>query len=164
MTRILPYPLLALSLFVMWLLLNGISTGQALLGAVIAVFAAQAMRALEPSKPHIRRWRLAPVLFAHVFMDAVSSNIAAARLILFSKRGPKSAFMRVPLTLRDPSGLAILSVILSAMPGTAWVGYNARSGELLVHVLHMENERYWRDLILERYERPLKEMFEETDG
>ncbi|GGA77487.1 Na+/H+ antiporter subunit E [Brucella endophytica] len=163
MTPILPYPLLALSLFVMWLLLNGVSTGDMLLGAIIAIFASWTMRVLEPSKPHVRRWRLAPVLFARVFMDGISSNIDAARLILTPGRTPRSAFMRVPLALRDPTGLAVLSVILNAMPGTAWVGYSARSGELLVHVLDMEDERYWRDLIQERYERPLRDMFEETD-
>ena len=36
MSRVLPYPLLTVSLLAMWLLLNGLSVGQVLLGGAIA--------------------------------------------------------------------------------------------------------------------------------
>jgi len=39
MSRLLPYPLLAASLLVMWLLLNGFSAGHLVLGAAIALLA-----------------------------------------------------------------------------------------------------------------------------
>ena len=37
----------------MWLLLNGLSVGQVLLGGAIAVAASSAMAALQPAKPRI---------------------------------------------------------------------------------------------------------------
>lgn len=163
MSRFLPYPLLSLALLVMWLLLNGFSAGQFLLGLLVAIFAAIAMRTLKPSKPRIIRWRPIPVLFAHVFIDAISANIAAARLILIARERPQPAFLRIRLALRDPTGLAALAMILTSMPGSAWIEYNARRGELLLHVLDMQDRRYWRDLIKKRYERPLRVIFGEID-
>ncbi|PYE90514.1 Na+/H+ antiporter subunit E [Phyllobacterium leguminum] len=161
MTRLLPYPLLSLSLLVMWLLLNGVSAGQFALGWFVAIFASWSMRALKPSKPRIRCWRMIPVLFVRVFIDVIGSNIDAARLILIPGKRPRSAFLRIRLALRDPTGLSALAVILTAMPGTAWIEYNARSGELLLHVLDMHDRRYWRELIKKRYEQPLREIFGE---
>ncbi|PRD45620.1 Na+/H+ antiporter subunit E [Phyllobacterium phragmitis] len=162
MTRLLPYPLMALALLIMWLLLNGTSAGQLLLGAVIAILATWAMRSLGPSKPRIRRWRVIPVLFARVFVDVIGSNIDAARIILARGGRTQPDLVHVPLTLRDRTGLAVLACILTSMPGTAWVEYNAASGELLMHVLDVEAEQNWRDLVKERYERPLMEIFGET--
>jgi multicomponent K+:H+ antiporter subunit E len=163
MTRLLPYPLLSLSLLVMWLLLNGLSAGQLLLGCIVAILASWAMRALEPSRPRIRNWRPVPVLLGRVFVDSIASNIEAARLILIRRGPPKADFLHIPLSLRDRTGLAILAAIITSMPGTAWIEYNVKRRELLMHVLDMEDEHYWRDLITERYERPLREIFGEIE-
>ena len=38
-----------------------------------------------------------------------------------------SGFMTIPLELRSPMGLAILALILTATPGTAWLDYNRRA-------------------------------------
>jgi len=160
MTRLLPYPLLALSLLLMWLLLNGFSAGQLLLGAAVAIPATWAMRALDPAKPRVRRWRVAAVLFARVFADVIKSNFDAARIILADGGRIRSGLVEVPLDLRDPTGLALLACILTCMPGTAWVEYNAASSELLMHVLDLDAEEDWRDVVKERYERPIREIFE----
>ncbi|GAB1581162.1 Na+/H+ antiporter subunit E [Phyllobacterium phragmitis] len=160
MTRLLPYPLLALSLLLMWLLLNGFSAGQLLLGAAIAILATWAMRALDPSKPRIRRWDIVAMLFARVFIDVIRSNFDAARIILFRGARARPGLVQVPLALRDPTGRALLACILTCMPGTAWIEYNATNGELLMHVLDLDAEEHWRDLVKERYERPIREIFE----
>src|SRR5690606_29333854 len=76
MTRWLPYPLLALSLLAMWLLLNRPSVGHVLLGGVIALAASWAMRPLHPAKPRLRRWSLVPRLVAIVAADIARSNVA----------------------------------------------------------------------------------------
>ncbi|RCS23455.1 Na+/H+ antiporter subunit E [Phyllobacterium salinisoli] len=160
MTRLLPYPLLTLALLLMWLLLNGLSVGQVLLGTVVAISATWAMRTLDPWKSRIRSWRAVAILFGRVSIDVVSSNFDAARLILVRGGRARPAFVRVPLALQDPTGLAVLACILTGMPGTAWIEYNAASGELLMHVLDMDAEEHWRDLVKDRYETPLREIFE----
>jgi multicomponent K+:H+ antiporter subunit E len=161
MSRILPYPLLAFSLLVMWILLNGLSLGHVLLGSVVAIGAARAMSALQPAKPRLRRWGLLLPLFGAVMIDIVRSNIAVAGIILSAGRRPRTAgFVFIPLELRDPTGLAVLACILTSTPGTAWVEYRSSTGTLLLHVLDLIDEKDWIELIKTRYERLLLEIFE----
>jgi multicomponent K+:H+ antiporter subunit E len=68
--------------------------------------------------------------------------------------------MTIPLDLRDPYGLAVLACIITATPGTAWIEYAADSGILVIHVLDLVSEEEWVDLIKDRYESLLMEIFE----
>ncbi|CAN5119447.1 Na+/H+ antiporter subunit E [soil metagenome] len=159
MSRVLPYPLLTASLLAMWLLLNGLSLGQVVLGGAIAVAASNVTAALRPAKIRIKRWHLLPKLVAIVLIDIWRSNIAVARLILGpDQTGRVSGFVVVPLELRNPAGLAILACIVSSTPGTAWVEYDSESSKLLLHVLDLVDEAHWIDLIKNRYERLLLEI------
>jgi multicomponent K+:H+ antiporter subunit E len=159
MSRLLPYPLLTASLLAMWLLLNGLSVGQVLLGGAIAVAASNVTAALRPAKPRIRRWHLLPRLLAIVVVDIWRSNIAVARLILRPDQARrKSGFVVVPLKLRNPAGLAILACIVTSTPGTAWVEYDSESSKLLLHVFDLVDDAHWIDLIKNRYERLLLEI------
>ena len=157
----LPYPLLSASLVVMWLALNGVSLGQFILGCVVAVFASWGMAALRPSKPRMRKWYLLPKLVGIVLYDIVLSNIAVAALLVQGKRARfRSGFVTVPLDLQDPTGLAVLAVVVTSTPGTAWLEYNSLSRTVLIHVLDLADEVGLRALIKERYEALLMEIFE----
>ena len=159
MTRLLPYPLLAVSLLAMWLLLNGLSLGHIVLGSVIAVAASNVTAALQPDRSRIRRWHLIPKLVAIVLLDVWRSNVAVARLILFPGHHKRvSGFVIVPLELREPAALAILACILTCTPGTAWVEYDSTANKLLIHVFDLVDETHWIDLIKNRYERLLLEI------
>ncbi|MBN9010835.1 MAG: Na+/H+ antiporter subunit E, partial [Rhizobiales bacterium] len=81
MRALLPYPLLALGLAVMWLLLSGFSRGQAVLAVLAAIAATHAFSALGEVSPRIRRWLAIPELFGIVLWDILVSNIAVARII-----------------------------------------------------------------------------------
>jgi len=158
MTRLLPYPVLALSLFAMWLLLNGLSAGHVLLGALVAVAASWAMRTLEPAKPRIGRWRTVPVLFWRVMVDIFRSNVAVVGVILSRDRSRRAGFVRIPLDMRDPTGLAVLACIITATPGTAWVEYHSGGSWLTIHVLDLVEEKVWIAHIKD-YEKMLMEIF-----
>ena len=161
MSRVLPYPLLSASLLLMWFLLNGVSLGHLALGIPIALFAGWVMSALQPSKPHIRRWIAIPKLVGIVTIDILHSNIAVSRLILSGPvAGSRSGFIPIPLTVRDRTALAVLAVVLTATPGTAWVEYRSRTNLLLLHVLDVGEEQHCIDLIKNRYEPLLLEIFE----
>src|SRR5690606_24059570 len=132
------------------------------LGAAVALIAAQGLAALQPARPRLRRWDLIPRLVAIVLADIIRSNIAVARIILspmkFAER--RSGFVSIPLELRDPLGLAILAIIVTSTPGTAWIDYSDRHGILLLHVFDLIDEDEWRSLIRDRYEALLREIFE----
>lgn len=161
MSRVFPFPLMMASLVVTWLLLTSFSPGQLIVGIAVAMMAGQGMAALHPSKPRLRRWDLLPKLVAIVLYDIIRSNIAVTKIILQgSRRERKSGFLTIPIQLRDDLGLAVLAVILTSTPGTAWLDYNSARGTLLLHVFDLVDENEWLDLIKNRYEHLLLEIFE----
>jgi multicomponent K+:H+ antiporter subunit E len=162
MNRLVPHPLLTLGLVMMWLVLTRFSLGHLVLGTGVAVVAGWAMGALGPERPRLRRWSAIPRLLGIVAWDILRSNAAVAWLILTGGRGGtrRSGFLRVPLRLRHPSSLACLAIIVTATPGTAWLEYDAESGVLTLHIFDLVDEAGWRDLIRNRYEARLMEIFE----
>ena len=163
MKRIIPYPLLTLSLLLMWMILNGFTLGQGVIGIVVGLAGGFLMRLLKPQKVHIHHWSSVIKLFFRVTIDIVKSNYDVALYVLFSgAKRKQSGFITVPLELKNHTGLAVLSCIMTATPGTAWIAYHSKDSSLLVHILDldMDNENYWRDFIKNRYESLLLEIFQ----
>jgi multicomponent K+:H+ antiporter subunit E len=161
MTRLLPFPLVTGSLFVLWLLLNQtLSPGHLILGAIAALAGGWALRALQPPKARVRRVAAIFQLPALVLTDIALSNLAVARIILgLVGREWRSGFVNIPLDLRDQYGLAALALIITSTPGTLWVDFDAASGILTIHVLDLIDEDEWVRTIKDRYERRLLEIF-----
>jgi multicomponent K+:H+ antiporter subunit E len=156
-------PLLAGALVAIWLLLNEtLSPGHLLLGVVLAIAIAWTSGVLRPVKPRIRRAHLALVLLGLVVRDVVQSNVEVARIVLgvLCGRERRSAFVKIPLALTDPHGLAVLAAIMTATPGTVWVDHDAATKTLTLHVLDPKSEAEWIDWVKNRYERLLMEIFE----
>jgi len=153
-----PYPLLIAGLALMWLLLAGFTPGQFVLAVAVSIAASHAFKALGEVSPQVRRWLAMPELLGIVLYDIVRSNIAVTQILL-SGRPRTSGFVIIPLKVRHPSALAILSIIITSTPGTAWLDYTAR-GDLTIHVFDLVDEQEWIELIGDRYERLLLEMFE----
>ncbi|AOG08749.1 MULTISPECIES: Na+/H+ antiporter subunit E [Rhizobium/Agrobacterium group] len=156
-----PHPLLSLALLLMWLLLNDFTLGHLVLGSVVAIFGGWAMASLRPDKPKIKKWYLLPKLFLIVFVDIIRSNAAVALLMLSGKRRKQtSGFITVPLEIEHPTALAIMAVILTSTPGSAWLAYDERRKTVLIHVLDLIDEEQWVANIKHRYERLLLEIIE----
>jgi multicomponent K+:H+ antiporter subunit E len=162
MTRWLPFPLLTASLLAMWLLLAGSAgPGALLLGLLVALLGVRALLALDPERARLRRPRVALELAWVVLVEVVRSNNAVARIILGAgARNRTSGFVRVPLDMRDPYGLAALACIITATPGTVWVEYDSAESTMLLHVLDLIDEEGWVRIVKDRYERRLMEIFE----
>jgi multicomponent K+:H+ antiporter subunit E len=155
-----PYPILFVSLVLMWLLLGGFTPGQLVLGIIVAVFASWAMASLRPEKPRIRNIHLLPKLFAIVMIDIIKSNIHVAAVILRAgSRRHKPGFLTIYLDIRNEFALAVLAVVLTSTPGSAWLEYDSNDNSVLLHVLDIDNEAVWRDTIKNRYEKLLMEIF-----
>jgi multicomponent K+:H+ antiporter subunit E len=160
MKRLVPFPAVTAALLGLWLLLNGFSAGQFLLGGAVALTGGRALAALEPPKARARRLITVFRLAARVFADVVRSNFAVARIILgLERRHWSSGFVDIPLELRDPYGLATLACIITSTPGTVWVDFNETSGMLTIHVLDLVDTTEWVRTIKGRYEGPLLEIF-----
>ncbi|NMG43115.1 Na+/H+ antiporter subunit E [Aromatoleum toluvorans] len=155
-------PLLPAVLLAVWLLLNdSVAPGHVVLGAVFAWLVSAAVARLRPLPAWPRRLHVAIGLCWHVFVDIVRSNIGVGRVVLgAARRQPTIGFLQIPLQLRDPHGLAMLSIIITGTPGTVWAGHDPASNTLTLHVLDLQDEETWIRTIKDRYERPLMEIFE----
>lgn len=156
-------PLLVALLTALWLMLNETwAPGQILLGLLLGVTLAWWSSSLRPLQAHLRRWELAFGLLCVVFVDIVRSNFNVARVVLglVGRHEVRSGFVKIPLDLRDPHGLAALAAIVTSTPGTVWSGLSPGGDLLTLHVLDLRNEGEWVRLIKQRYERPLMGIFE----
>lgn len=162
MSRVVPYPLLAVLLLVMWLLLQqSMSAGHLLLGSVVALITCHATAALQPETPRVRRWFRIVKLIVLVTLDIIRSNIAVTRIVLSGRqRKQTEGFLVVPLTLTNTFGLVILACIVTATPGSAWLEYSATRSAVLIHVLDLVDADKWIKTLKDRYENLLLEIFE----
>jgi len=160
MIRLLRFPLAIGGLLLLWLVLNqSLSLGHVLLGLVVAPVGAWTLGRLQVPPGRIRRTAAILRLAGLVLVDIVRSNLAVARIVLGRHRGMTSGFVRIPLELRHPYGLATLACIITATPGTLWVGLDEAEGTLTIHVLDLIDHDAWIRTIKGRYERSLLEIF-----
>lgn len=163
MKRWLPYPLVSLVLCLLWLMLNqSFDAASILLGALLGIVVPLLVRNLQPlGYPRLR----APLVFLRLLgmagVEIVRSCFNVSRIILFADYDKVNAqFIRIPLTITDPYGLAMLSCLINITPGTVWVEILEDGYQLSLHVFDLHDEQWWIDTIKTRYEQPLIEIFE----
>ncbi|HLS41801.1 MAG TPA: Na+/H+ antiporter subunit E [Paenalcaligenes sp.] len=146
----------------LWLLLNNsLSIGNIALGIGLGLFIAFAALPFRPVRAAAKKPLLALKLLGQVWYDIIVSNIDVGRIVwLGSKSGATPGFLDIPLTIKDPHGLAALSCIVSYTPGTVWSGYDEDTNMLTLHILDLKDEQQWLDTIQKRYQNPLIEIFE----
>lgn len=167
MKRWLPSPLLSGMLLAFWLVLNqSLEPAYLLLGAVLAIVAPLLARPLmQPiGYPRLAKPVMLIRLLGMALVEIVHSAITVSRLILFPKpEGLNSQFINIPLDLRNPYGLALLSCLINSTPGTVWVEILPDRHELVLHVFDLHNEQWWVNTIKTRYEKPIIEIFHSED-
>ena len=163
MKRWLPHPVVSLTLCALWLLLNQTAdAANLLLGALLGIVVPLLVRNLQPlGYPRMR----APLTFIRLMgmagVEIVRSCFNVSRIILFADyKQVNSQFIRIPLTITDPYGLAMLSCLINMTPGTVWVEILPERYELSLHVFDLHDEAWWIETIKTRYEQPLIEIFE----
>lgn len=160
MRRILPRPWLSLVLLALWLLLAvSLAPGQWLLGAVFAVAIPLATRSLAPEPFRLDRPLAAARLAMVVLWDIVVSNVEVAVRILGPEGAIRPRFVRVPLAIRNPAGVATLAGIVTMTPGTVSADIAGDRSWLLVHAFDAPDEAALVARIKARYEAPLLEIF-----
>lgn len=163
MKRWLPFPYLSAALLACWLLLaQSLANTDLLMGLLLAVAIPLLTRSLLPL-PRARVWRpwLLFRLLSSSMVEIVRSCFNVSRIILFRRaEGVNSQFIRVPLDLRDPYGLALLSCLINCTPGTVWVELLPDTHDLALHVFDLHDEQWWIDTIKGKYEQPLIDIFE----
>ena len=162
MKRLFPAPLMSAALMAMWLVLNAsLAVGDVLLAVLLGLAVPALLAPLRPARPRIRHPLTVLRLIGVVGLDVLESNWLVLRTLLTRPGQPTHArFVRIPLDLRDPSALAALAVITTVVPGTVWCELARDSSALLLHVWDAPDEAAFIARYKERYEQPLREIFE----
>lgn len=162
MKRWLPAPWLSLGIFGGWLLLNqSLAAAQLLLAAAVALVMPVLLASLRPAPGPLRHWGVLLTLILRVGIDVVTSALDVAAAVMRSnKRPPRSAFVTVPLDVRDTHALAALSIITAVVPGTVWSELAPDHSVLLLHVFDVTDQAAFIEHFKQTYERPLQEIFE----
>ncbi len=166
MKRWLPHPVLSAFLLGTWLLLaQSVAPADVLLGAVLAVLLPIGVRGLQPiGYPLVRKPVVLARLLAKSLVEIVRSCLNVTWIIMLGRRrGVNAQFLRIPLDLRNPFGLAALSCLINVTPGTVWAEILPGTQELALHVFDLHDEQWWIDTIKNAYEKPLIEIFEQED-
>ncbi|WBU63694.1 Na+/H+ antiporter subunit E [Paracoccus aerodenitrificans] len=161
MKRLFPHPYLSVLLVIVWLLLvNDFRWGSLVFGMILSVVIPVLIAPYWPHRPTISSPLKTLRYVALVMYDIVVANIEVALIVLFkSNRALQPAWVVVPLDLRSPEGISVLSGTITLTPGTVSCDLSECGHALLVHCLHAPDpDSVVRD-IKTRYEKRLKEIF-----
>jgi len=168
----LPTPVLSLLLFIVWLLLNNsASNGHLVLAFILAIVIPLVTSPFRTKQPLIIKPGLAIRHLMLVLYDIVTANFQVAVLILGPTKKLSPAFVKVPLDLTHSMPITILASTVSLTPGTVsaevypWKESYTEDETLvkrflLIHVLDLKDEQALINTIKQRYEAPLKEIFQ----
>lgn len=160
MKRFFPAPWFSLALWALWLVLNlSLSAGHILLGALLGFLAPLMFASLRPMPVRISKPGTIVRFVLRVGVDVVWSNLQVARSV-WSLKPPRSAFVSVPLEMRDAQGLAALAMVCTVVPGTVWSELALDRSILLMHVFDLDDEAQFIEHFKRTYERPLMEIFQ----
>ncbi|PKI01540.1 Na+/H+ antiporter subunit E [Glaciecola sp. 33A] len=159
--RLLPMPLHSLFLLIVWLMLNSTtSLGHILLGTLLAIVIPVLCAPLRIPQPRIKRpFKVVSYVFL-VLKDIVVANFEVAILVVGPMRRIKPGLVAVPIDLVDILPITVLVSTVTMTPGTVGADISKDKKWLYVHVLDMpDNEQEVIDLIKQRYESRVKEIF-----
>jgi multicomponent K+:H+ antiporter subunit E len=161
LTRLIPHPLLSLTLVLVWLgLVNTFTLGNLILGTVFGVIVPMLTAAYWPDRPKLARPLKVAEYVVIVLWDIVVANVQVAMIILF-KREPtiQSHWIPIPLELTSAEAITVLAGTITMTPGTVSATLAADGTSILVHCLHTDDPDAVRDEIKTRYESRLLEIF-----
>jgi multicomponent K+:H+ antiporter subunit E len=158
--RLIPHPLLSLTLTLVWLaLVNTVSLGNLLLGGFLGLVIPMITAAYWPNRPVVGKPLKVVEYFLLVLWDIVVANVQVAMIILFKReRDIRSAWIVIPLELTSPEAITVLAGTITMTPGTVSAMLSADGKSLLVHAC-IPTMPVRCGTIKTRYERRLKEIF-----
>jgi multicomponent K+:H+ antiporter subunit E len=161
MNRLLPHPILSVMLLAIWLLLaNTLSLGQVILGAALAWAVPLYTARFWPDEVQLCKPLVLLRFLGVVLYDILVANLVVARLILGPTKRLRPAFIQMPLRLRSEVAISLLANTVSLTPGTVSACLSADHRTLVIHSLHITDAAAALETIRDRYETPLKEVFE----
>lgn len=157
----LPTPVFSLLLLVVWLLLvRSVAAGHIVLGGTLAIIIPLLTHRFWDARPRIKKPLLLLRFVLRVLGDIITANFEVAYLIANPWRKLNPHFVEYPLMLEERFTITLLASTISLTPGTVSANLRMDGKSLLIHALDTDDEEALIEHIRERYERPLKEIYE----
>ena len=159
--RLLPHPITSVLLALLWpLLQQSMSVGNVLLGLAFGVLIPLFTRRFWPEHVQVSHPLTLLRFLVLVMWDILAANFSVARLALGPLSAIQPGFARLPLELENDFAITILASTVSLTPGTVSAELSADRSHLVVHYLVCDDEAELLRSIKQRYETPLREIFE----
>lgn len=159
--RLFPHAALSVAMWILWLLLvNDVTGGHIVLGAILAWAIPYLTQSFWPEAMTLHKPWLALKFMAIVLWDIVIANIQVAWLILGPSKRLQPALMSIPLDVQQDFTITLLANTISLTPGTVSADLTVDRRHLIVHALNVSDIDAAVAQIKQRYEAPLKEIFE----
>ncbi|MFZ2297800.1 MAG: Na+/H+ antiporter subunit E [Aquabacterium sp.] len=152
-------PVLSVLLALAWLMLQqSLDLGNVLTACVLGWGLPRLLGGFLGPAAHPRSFARALRLGLTVLWDIIVSNITVARLVLNPRSVPHPAWVKVPLTLTQPTAQALLASIITMTPGTVSAIVDEEGGCIWVHALDCDDPAAVATDIDRRYQQPLMEI------
>jgi len=161
----LPHPALSVVLALVWLLLQqSLAPAHLLSALVLALVVPWLVHGFIGDSVRPR----APGAMLHlglvVLWDIIVSNVTVAKIVLDPRSNPQPAWVDVPLDAEHPTAVTLLASIITMTPGTLSCVIDEQRRLILVHALDCSDAAEMAQQIKDRYERPLRRIFDGVDA
>lgn len=157
----LPHPVISLLLALAWLLLQqSLAAANVLTALLLALVVPKLVDAFIGAATHVRAPAAALRFALIVLWDIVISNFTVARIVLNPWSKPHPAWVEVPLDARHPTAITLLATVITTTPGTVSCVIDEDKRIILVHALDCHDTAAMAAQIKQRYEAPLRRIFE----
>lgn len=159
--RWLAHPILSALLAASWLLLQqSLAPGNLITALVLGLLVPRLLHGFLGTPTQARSWAAAWRLLWVVLYDIVVANVAVARIVLSPASNPQPAWLEVPLDIRHPWAITLFATIITTTPGTVSCVVDEQRQIIWVHALDCADAPAMVADMKQRYESPLKEIFE----
>ncbi|MEB3767260.1 Na+/H+ antiporter subunit E [Acinetobacter sp. MD2] len=162
MKIVFPHPFVSIITGMSWLMLSHSTAASDVFIAVVLAFTIpKLLRRFITRTPNID-WLSAIRLFFVVLWDIFISNFVVAKLVLGPQKNLNPQWFRVPLETQHEQVNSLLAMIITTTPGTVSAGIDQDRRDILVHALSTHDTDADIQLIKQRYETALMQIFHVT--
>ena len=161
----LPHPALSVVLALVWLLLQqSLAPAHLLSALVLALVVPWLVHGFLGDGVRPRAPGAMLQLGQVVLWDIVVSNLTVAKIVLDPRSNPQPAWVDVALDAQHPTAVTLLASIITMTPGTLSCVIDEQRRSILVHALDCSDVAEMAQQIKDRYERPLRRIFDGVDA
>jgi len=159
------HPWLSVLLAVLWLLMQqSLAPAHLLSALVLALVVPRLVHGFLGPASRVHAVSAAVRLCAVVLWDIVVSNVVVARIVLDPGSRPQPGWVPVDLDTRHPTAATLFASIITMTPGTVACVVDDERWQILVHALDCDDPQAMAAQMKQRYEHPLRRIFEGVDA